>query len=78
MVRYPVGYRAGAGAFTIDEQLARPGSWIRITVHADPDPNPGDKNRPREEKIDKKKYKETVRFLIVFNDCSVLAFKGKN
>ena len=52
MVRYPVGYRAGAGAFTIDEQLARPGSWIRITVYADPDPNPGDKNRPREEKID--------------------------
>ena len=52
MVRYPVGYRAGAGAITIDEQLARPGSWIRITVPADPDPNPGDKNRPREEKID--------------------------
>ena len=62
MVRYPVGYRAGAGAITIDEQLARPGSWIRITVHADPDPNPGDKNRPREEKIDKKSTRKQSDF----------------
>ena len=62
MVRYPVGYRAGAGAITIDEQLARPGSWIRITVHADPDPNPEDKNRPREEKIDKKSTRKQSDF----------------
>ena len=62
MVRYPVGYRAGAGAITIDEQLARPGSWIRITVPADPNPNPGDKNRPREEKIDKKSTRKQSDF----------------